>query len=180
MRLALPALIVAALALPAAAAGGVHMVPQEHATIQGAVDAAADGDTILISHGHYPEAVVVSGKNQLQILCKGKVVIDPPGGTGLTLDGCTNCSVEKLRVGGGAPFGILIQDGHGYTRSTAALRILGMLDYPWALLRALLIIPRVLRDAMYDLVARNRYAWFGRRDSCRLPTPEERELFLTD
>jgi parallel beta-helix repeat protein len=54
----------------------------------------------------------VSGKSQLQILCKGKVVIDPVAGTGLTLDGCTNCTVEKLRVGGGAPFGILILDGH--------------------------------------------------------------------
>jgi predicted DCC family thiol-disulfide oxidoreductase YuxK len=75
---------------------------------------------------------------------------------------------------------VLVLDGRAYTKSTAALRIFGLLDYPWTLLQGLLIVPRVLRDAVYDLVARNRYAWFGRRTSCRLPSPQEQSLFLPD
>lgn len=39
-------------------------------------------------------------------------------------------------------------------------------------------VPQVVRDSIYDVVAQNRYGWFGRRDSCRLPTPDERIYFL--
>src|SRR5262249_37174490 len=54
--------------------------------------------------------VTVAGKTGLQILGKGKVVIDPPSTTALTLDTCTDCTVEKIRVQGGEPFGILLVD----------------------------------------------------------------------
>jgi predicted DCC family thiol-disulfide oxidoreductase YuxK len=40
------------------------------------------------------------------------------------------------------------------------------------------LVPRFIRDAVYDWVARNRYGWFGKRDSCRLPSSEERAVFL--
>jgi predicted DCC family thiol-disulfide oxidoreductase YuxK len=64
-------------------------------------------------------------------------------------------------------------DGEGHhDRSTAALRIAGRLWQPWATLRFLRFVPRGLRDAVYDLVARNRVAWFGRAeddDFCRRP-----------
>jgi len=63
-------------------------------------------------------------------------------------------------------------------RSDAALAILTGLGGPWRLAGALRIIPRLLRDAMYDYVARKRFAWYGRRDTCRIPTPEEAERFL--
>ncbi|HTL05640.1 MAG TPA: DCC1-like thiol-disulfide oxidoreductase family protein [Gemmatimonadales bacterium] len=63
-------------------------------------------------------------------------------------------------------------------RSDAALAILTGLGGPWRLAGALRIIPRPLRDAMYDYVARKRFAWYGRRDTCRIPTPEEAERFL--
>ncbi len=92
------------------AAQAVHKVPQDHPTIQAAVTAAADGDAVQISGGTYPESVVVTGKLNLLIQAKGKVVIDPPAGSGLVLDGCGDCRVEKVRVAGGAPNGILLVD----------------------------------------------------------------------
>src|SRR4029453_7010257 len=62
-----------------AAAQEVHHVPKDHVTIQAAVEAAASGDTILVSGGTYEEAVVITGKDDLVVKAKGKVVIDPPG-----------------------------------------------------------------------------------------------------
>jgi len=72
----------------------------------------------------------------------------------------------------------LILDNVAYTRSDAALRIARRLRGPWRLLTALRIVPRPLRDFVYDLVARNRYRWFGRRETCMVPTPELRARFL--
>jgi predicted DCC family thiol-disulfide oxidoreductase YuxK len=73
---------------------------------------------------------------------------------------------------------VLIEDGRAHTRSTAALGIARRLRWPWPVLYALIIIPRPLRDALYAWIARNRYRWFGRRESCMVPTPELRERFL--
>ena len=73
---------------------------------------------------------------------------------------------------------VLFEDGVLYTRSTAALRVFGALDFPWKLLRILLLVPRPLRDCVYDFIARHRYQWFGRREVCRLPGPQEAERFL--
>ena len=73
---------------------------------------------------------------------------------------------------------VLIDDGRVFTRSTAALRIARRLRFPWPLLYGLIVVPRPLRDFLYDWVARNRYRWFGKRDSCMLPTPELRARFL--
>ncbi|MBI1357377.1 MAG: DUF393 domain-containing protein [Acidobacteria bacterium] len=73
---------------------------------------------------------------------------------------------------------VLLEDGQVYTHSTAVLRIarklrgLSPLAYP---LRA---IPRWLRDGVYKLFAANRHRWKGRIRECRLPSPEERKLFL--
>jgi len=64
------------------------------------------------------------------------------------------------------------------TRSTAVLRILRGLKAPWPAVYALVLIPRPLRDAVYDWIARNRYRWFGQRDTCLIPTPENRRRFL--
>ncbi|MBX2971600.1 MAG: DUF393 domain-containing protein [Flavobacteriales bacterium] len=65
-----------------------------------------------------------------------------------------------------------------WTRSSAALRILMRLGGAWRLTGIFLIVPGFIRNAVYDLVARNRYQWFGKHDSCRIPSPEERRLFL--
>ena len=73
---------------------------------------------------------------------------------------------------------VLVEDGACYVRSTAALRIVRRLSWPWPLLYAAVVIPRPLRDFVYDWVARNRYRWFGKSDVCRLPPPSVRERFL--
>jgi len=59
---------------------------------------------------------------------------------------------------------ILIAEGRIVRRSTAILAILRSLGFPWSLAAALLLVPRVLRDALYDIVARHRSRWFGRCD----------------
>jgi predicted DCC family thiol-disulfide oxidoreductase YuxK len=63
---------------------------------------------------------------------------------------------------------VLVDRGTAYFRSDAALRILAQLP-GWSWTRFLRIIPRIIRDGIYDLVARNRYRWFGRVDACFLP-----------
>lgn len=74
---------------------------------------------------------------------------------------------------------MVLVDGDGFwTRSDAALRIAGHMGGAWRLALALRIVPRFVRDAVYRVVARNRYRWFGKRESCRLPTLEERERIL--
>lgn len=65
------------------------------------------------------------------------------------------------------------------SRSSAVLAILRRLGVGWRLLATLgALVPRPLRDAVYDAIAARRYRWFGRRDSCRLPTAAERARFL--
>ena len=73
---------------------------------------------------------------------------------------------------------MILEEGRVYDRSTAALRIARRLSGLWPLLYAAIVIPRPLRDAVYDFVARRRYGWFGREEACRLPTPELRARFL--
>lgn len=73
---------------------------------------------------------------------------------------------------------ILVDEAGMHVRSTAVLRILRELGWPWSFAIAGILIPRPLRDGLYDIIARKRYQWFGRRDSCRLPTPEEKSRFL--
>jgi predicted DCC family thiol-disulfide oxidoreductase YuxK len=73
---------------------------------------------------------------------------------------------------------VLIENGQTYQKSTAALRLLSYLPWYWQPLRVFRIIPSFLRDKVYDLVARNRYRWFGRKDSCMIPTQEMRKRFL--
>lgn len=77
------------------------------------------------------------------------------------------------------PDSILLVDAEGvHERSTAALRIAALLGFPFNLARVGFLVPRRLRDAVYALVARHRYRWFGRRDACMLPAPEWESRFL--
>jgi predicted DCC family thiol-disulfide oxidoreductase YuxK len=73
---------------------------------------------------------------------------------------------------------VLVEDDGCYTRSTAALRIVRRLGGPWSILYVLSVIPAAARDIVYDLIARNRYRWFGRKNACMIPTPDVRERFL--
>lgn len=65
---------------------------------------------------------------------------------------------------------ILVEKDAIYDQSTAALRIARRLSGAWPLAGLLLAIPKFLRDAVYRLIARNRYRWFGRREVCMVPT----------
>jgi predicted DCC family thiol-disulfide oxidoreductase YuxK len=73
---------------------------------------------------------------------------------------------------------ILLEDDKIYTRSAGALRVAKHLGGAWPLIYGLIIIPKFIRDAVYNLIAKNRYKWFGRREECWVPTPELRERFL--
>lgn len=73
---------------------------------------------------------------------------------------------------------ILVENGAVRTRSTAALRIVCRLRFPWPLLYGLIVVPRPLRDWLYDHVARLRYRWFGRQETCMMPDEAIRSRFL--
>jgi predicted DCC family thiol-disulfide oxidoreductase YuxK len=73
---------------------------------------------------------------------------------------------------------VLLDRGRRYDRSDAALHIALDLRWPWPLAFAAILIPRAWRDAAYDLIARNRYLLFGKKDVCPLPPPSLRERFL--
>lgn len=72
---------------------------------------------------------------------------------------------------------LLYEQGKLYTRSTAALRVLSQLKgWKWA--GAFKYVPPFIRNAVYNLIARNRYKWFGKKDECMIPTPELKSRFL--
>lgn len=74
---------------------------------------------------------------------------------------------------------VFITQGKVYQQSTAALKIACILDGGWKALYGLIIVPAFLRNAVYALIARNRYRWFGKMDACRIPSPQERARFLS-
>ena len=65
-----------------------------------------------------------------------------------------------------------------YTKSAAVLKIGQEFGGGWKLLALLEWIPPVIRDFFYDIIARNRYRWFGKQESCMIPTPELKARFL--
>jgi predicted DCC family thiol-disulfide oxidoreductase YuxK len=73
---------------------------------------------------------------------------------------------------------VLFENGNAFYRSTAALKMFQLLGGVWLLFYVLIIVPPFIRNGIYDFVARNRYKWFGKLDSCKIPTPEQRGLFL--
>ncbi|CDO04390.1 thiol-disulfide oxidoreductase [Oceanobacillus picturae] len=75
---------------------------------------------------------------------------------------------------------ILVEEGTYYTKSTAALKICKNLKGLWKVFSVLLVIPKPIRDFFYNIVARNRYKWFGKRESCKLPSSEEKSRFLEE
>ena len=73
---------------------------------------------------------------------------------------------------------VFIVGGKAFVRSDAALATTKYLSGLWPLARVAWVVPRFLRDAVYTFVARNRYRWFGRTETCRVPTPALRARFL--
>ena len=73
---------------------------------------------------------------------------------------------------------ILIENNKAYTRSSGALRVIKKLKGLWPLLYGFIIVPKFIRDGVYNWVGRNRYKWFGKQDACMIPTPELKARFL--
>jgi len=73
---------------------------------------------------------------------------------------------------------ILLEDDKVYSRSSGALRMLKHLGGGWNLFYGFIILPKFIRDGVYNWVASNRYKWFGKKDSCMIPTPDLKERFL--
>jgi predicted DCC family thiol-disulfide oxidoreductase YuxK len=73
---------------------------------------------------------------------------------------------------------LLLEDGRAHTDSGAILRILTRLGGLWRLMALFYVVPAVLRDAAYRFVARRRYRWFGKRESCFVPTPDTADRFI--
>jgi predicted DCC family thiol-disulfide oxidoreductase YuxK len=73
---------------------------------------------------------------------------------------------------------ILFHNGKYYTRSAAALNVCKLLGGIWSLLYVGIIVPRFIRDSIYDLVSRNRYKWFGKQE-CMVPSPDLKARFLS-
>lgn len=73
---------------------------------------------------------------------------------------------------------IYIEEGIPYFKSTAFMKIVKYLKFPWPVLAVGFIVPKFIRDWAYDLIAENRYQWFGKKDRCMMPTGDLKKRFL--
>lgn len=85
---------------------------------------------------------------------------------------------HELPAGGAPDTIVVIEHGRALERSDAALAIARGMPFPWRTAVAFRVLPRGLRDALYRIVARNRYRWFGRNEACMVPTAGLRARFL--
>jgi predicted DCC family thiol-disulfide oxidoreductase YuxK len=87
--------------------------------------------------------------------------------------------LEKFQLSTDALYSIILVRGNSFSeRSDAALEIARQLTGLWPLFYVFKIVPRFLRDPIYNWISRNRYNWFGKKDACWLPTPELKERFV--
>ena len=73
---------------------------------------------------------------------------------------------------------LTLVDNEAFTQLDGFIAVMAELGWPWRAAKALLVLPRPLRDRIYDRVAKNRYALFGRKDSCEIPSAELRERLI--
>jgi predicted DCC family thiol-disulfide oxidoreductase YuxK len=73
---------------------------------------------------------------------------------------------------------VLIKDGVAYQKSTAGLIAWSHLPWYMQYMKIFWLVPKFLRDKVYDFIARNRYKWFGKKDACMVPTAEIKSRFL--
>jgi len=89
--------------------------------------------------------------------------------------------LKKYNINEGDPLQsmVLIQDGTIYTKSSAAIQIAKQLNCPWPIFYGTIIVPRFIRDPIYDFIGNHRYQWFGKKDQCWIPENNEyRERFI--
>jgi len=73
---------------------------------------------------------------------------------------------------------VVIENNKAYLKSDAALVLYGKLPWYWKWTQLFWIVPKFIRDWVYNVIARNRYKWFGKREECIVPTNERRQKFL--
>lgn len=73
---------------------------------------------------------------------------------------------------------VFIENNKAYTKSSAAIRISKYLGGAYPLFGVFIIVPKFIRNWVYDYVAKNRYKWYGKKDQCMIPTPELKKKFL--
>ncbi len=73
---------------------------------------------------------------------------------------------------------IFFSENKVYQKSTAILHIFKLLPFPWSLLFGFIIVPRIIRDSIYNFIAANRYKWFGKKDECMVPSENIEKRFL--
>ena len=73
---------------------------------------------------------------------------------------------------------VLLEGDKVYQRSTAALRVARNLSGWWRFLYVFIIVPPFIRDGVYNFIGKNRYKWFGKQESCWVPTAELKHKFL--
>ncbi len=73
---------------------------------------------------------------------------------------------------------VFIENGVAYTQSTAAIKVCKYLNAGWSLCKVFIIVPKFIRNGLYNWIAKNRYKWFGQKDSCMIPTLKVRTRFL--
>jgi predicted DCC family thiol-disulfide oxidoreductase YuxK len=95
------------------------------------------------------------------------------------LQGFTARDLLPPLTGDGREWSMVYADEAGiHDQSNASLEVYRRLGGIWRLLGLLRYIPSFIRNPVYRVIARNRYRWFGKRDSCRLPTAAEQTRFL--
>ncbi len=73
---------------------------------------------------------------------------------------------------------VFIENNTVYNRSTAALKVCKHLRGLWPLCYGFIIVPKFIRDGIYNWIAKNRYKWFGKKETCMIPTQEVKTRFL--
>ncbi|BBM82588.1 thiol-disulfide oxidoreductase DCC family protein [Candidatus Uabimicrobium amorphum] len=74
---------------------------------------------------------------------------------------------------------VVVHKGRYFKKTSAVWRVVRWMKFPWNLLSIFIVIPPFIGNFFYDIVARNRYKWFGKLEYCRMPTPDIQERFLT-
>jgi predicted DCC family thiol-disulfide oxidoreductase YuxK len=75
---------------------------------------------------------------------------------------------------------ILIENNKAYIYSTAMLKVVRKINGLWQLAYLFILVPPVIRDAIYKIIARNRYKWFGKKEQCKVPPPDVKSRFIMD
>lgn len=73
---------------------------------------------------------------------------------------------------------VFIENGKAYGRSTAALHLYKKLPWYWQWTQAFWIVPKFIRNGVYNFIAKKRYQWFGKKEECMVPSPEAKSRFL--